>query len=239
MRRLLIVMAATMALAGCVKPFGFPTGEEAEEEASQPIPMVMMSRLQEDLDLKPVHAAAILGNLAQETGNFTHLQQVKGPSFGYSQWLGSRKEEFLAFAEKNGGKHSFEANYKFILHEINEYYPDMIERIRDIENLDLAARIFMREFLRPSQAHANLPARIEYANLYLKGDFSGSGCLGPEYLEGDRIRTCPEDLVELPPRKQDGQNPFVSGRRWIAGLLKKAPEHPGSVRENVELAGNS
>jgi hypothetical protein len=155
----------------------------------------MMGALQEDLEIGEVQAAAILGNLAQETGNFTILQQVGGPSFGYSQWLGSRKRAFFAFAEENGGRHSFEANYGFLLHEIETEYAAMVGRLRGTEDLHTASRIFMREFLRPSPSHANLPARVRYAELYLAEEFDGAGCVGEDHVVGDRIRPCPEQVV--------------------------------------------
>lgn len=68
----------------------------------------------------------------------------------------------------------------------------MMGRMRNARTVDEAARVFMREFLRPSKTHANLPARVRYAERYLAGDFEGAGCLGPDHLEGDRIRPCPE-----------------------------------------------
>lgn len=194
MRPAPILLCLFLLTVGCAAPFGPLSAPAVAETANRPIPQVMMGRLQEDLDLTDFQAAALLGNLAQETRNFTHLQQVGGPSYGYSQWLGSRKRAFLAYAERNGGKRSFEANYGFLLHEIRTEYPDMVDRIRDAQTVDAATRIFMREFLRPSKRHANLPARVRYAERYLVGDYSDAGCLGPDHLNGDRIRPCP-DLV--------------------------------------------
>lgn len=154
-----------------------------------------MGALQEDLEIGEVQAAAILGNLAQETGNFTLLQQVGGPSFGYSQWLGARKRAFFDFAEENGGRRSFEANYGFLLHEIETEYAAMVDRLRETDDLDAASRIFMREFLRPSPKHANLSARVRYAEAYLSAEFDGAGCVGEDHVVGDRILPCPEQLV--------------------------------------------
>jgi hypothetical protein len=185
-------------LGGCGLPVGPVTGPAAADPELAPIPQVMMGALQEDLGIGEVQAAAILGNLAQETGNFTMLQQVGGPSFGYSQWLGSRKRAFFAFAEENGGRHSFEANYGFLLHEIETEYPAMVARLRVTDDLDAASRIFMREFLRPSPKHANLPARVRYAEAYLSADFDGAGCVGEDHVIGDRILPCPEQLTPEP-----------------------------------------
>lgn len=210
MRRIANILFLVPLLTGCgvIGPFsGSVSAESAEPPlvADRPIPQVMMGAIQEDLELSEVQAAAILGNLAQETGNFTHLQQVGGPSYGYSQWLGPRKRAFFAYAEQHGGRRSFEANYGFLLQEITAEYGPMTRRIQDASTVDGAAHIFMRDFLRPSKTHANLPARIRYAERYLAGDFTGAGCLGPEHLSGDRVRPCPEPVVaeaeeESPPR---------------------------------------
>lgn len=185
------ILVATTGLTALLGAF---PGEASANTGSEPIPQVLMSELQRDLSLTEVQAAAILGNLAQETGNFTLLQQINGSAFGYSQWLGPRKRAFLSYARENGGKHSLEANYGFLLHEIETQYPEMMGRIRSAETLEGASRIFMREFLRPSKAHANLPARLRYAEAYLSGAFDGAGCAGPEHVDGDRIRPCPDPV---------------------------------------------
>lgn len=205
MRHLLPPLLVILLLAGCAAPFGPFSAPAAAEAGPEPIPKVMMGALQEDLDLSEAQAAAILGNLAQETGNFTQLQQVGGPSFGYSQWLGPRKRAFFDFAAENGGRHSFEANYGFLLYEIRTEYGPMMGRMRGAQTVDQAARVFMREFLRPSKTHANLPARVRYAERYLAGDFSGAGCLGPDHLSGDQVLPCPEPA----PRASDARDrPF-------------------------------
>lgn len=181
----------------------FPGTAEANT-GSEPIPQVLMSELQRDLSLTDVQAAAILGNLAQETGNFTLLRQINGSAFGYSQWMGPRQRAFLAYARDNGGKHSLEANYGFLLHEIETQYPEMMGRIRSADTLEEASSIFMREFLRPSKTHANLPARLRYAEAYLSGAFDGAGCAGPEHVEGDRILPCPDPVEAASPETRPG-----------------------------------
>lgn len=213
MRSKLPLLPLLSVLCGCGLPFN-PAGQPALAETA-PIPQVMMGALQEDLGIGEVQAAAILGNLAQETGNFTMLQQVGGPSFGYSQWLGSRKRAFFAFAEENGGRHSFEANYGFLLHEIETEYAAMVERLRGTNDLQVASRIFMREFLRPSPSHANLPARVRYAELYLAEEFDGAGCVGEDHVVGDRIRPCPEPDSQVTVLAEATPDPAFEATRVI------------------------
>jgi hypothetical protein len=93
----------------------------------------------------------------------------------------------------------------------------MTARMRSASTVDKAAHIFMREFLRPSKTHANLPARVRYAERYLAGDFTGAGCLGPEHLSGDRIRPCPATVVA---EAQEGSPPRIARLLgWARGPL--------------------
>ncbi|MCA9774436.1 MAG: hypothetical protein KC466_18605 [Myxococcales bacterium] len=199
-----LLLGLLLAVTALPLPGGPLSGPASANTGSAPIPQVLMSELQEDLEISEMQAAAILGNLAQETGNFTLLQQINGNAFGYSQWVGPRKRAFLAYARENGGKHSVEANYGFLLHEIETQYPEMMGRIRSAETLEEASRIFMREFLRPSKTHANLPARLRYAEAYLSGAFDGAGCAGPEHVEGDRILPCPDPVEAASPETRPG-----------------------------------
>lgn len=199
-----LLLGLLLAATALTLPDGPLSRPAAANAGPAPIPQVLMGELQEDLEISEVQAAAILGNLAQETGNFTLLQQINGNAFGYSQWLGPRKRAFLAYARKNGGKHSLEANYGFLLHEIETQYPEMMGRIRSADTLEEASRIFMREFLRPSKKHANLTGRLRYAEAYLSGAFDGAGCAGPEHVAGDRILPCPEPAEAAVPEERPG-----------------------------------
>jgi hypothetical protein len=132
--------------------------------------------LMDDFGFERHQAAGIAGNLAQESGQFMTLAEVNGTCYGYSQWCGSRKSEFLRFAKNNGGKASFDANYGFLRLEMSRDYPDMIERIKRTDTVAASAEIFMRVFLRPHKDFANLPRRIRFGQHYNSGDFSRSAC---------------------------------------------------------------
>lgn len=188
MKHITIALLVSFALSGGSQALAVDTSPDAEVRT---IPEVLLESLQEDLALTEVQAAAIVGNLAHETGNFRHLQQIRGPSFGYSQWLGDRKQNFLVFARDFGGAHTHEANYAFLVHEIETEYDRMMNRIRNTDDVTVVAGIFMREFLRPNPAKANQPRRVNYARQYLAGDFSDAGCVGTEFVEGGRILPCP------------------------------------------------
>ena len=131
------------------------------------IPGRLMADLQRDIGLAEHQAAAIAGNLAQETGNFTLLQERGGPGVGYSQWNGSRKREFLGYAASRGGRSSYEANYGFVLLELRRDYPDLLQVLRRTGSVEEATSLFMREFLRPNRKHAALAKRVGYAEAFL------------------------------------------------------------------------
>lgn len=134
----------------------------------------LIDNLMRDFGFSKVQAAGIVGNLAQESGQFHTLQEVGGGCFGYSQWCGVRKTEFFQFAHTTGGKHSFRANYSFLRHEMRRDYPKMIEQIRTTKTVEGSAKIFMNVFLRPNRQLANLPRRISYGRSYARNNYAGS-----------------------------------------------------------------
>lgn len=179
MRTLILALAATAALT---------FGPQAQAEAtSDTIPEVLIEDLQQMLDLEDFQAAAIAGNLAQETGNFTMLHQIGGSGLGYSQWTGSRKTLFRKFADDT---HSYEDNRDFLIHELTGPYEDVLDNLRRTKTMEEATRIFMRDFLRPSKKHAALGKRVAFADAYLDGEFDGAGCIRSVPRGNGRIARC-------------------------------------------------
>ena len=184
-----LVMAALAALSLFAAPasafsFGKKSTQAVETVEIITVPEQLITALQEDFDLPESSAAAIVGNLAHESGNFRMLHEIKGTCYGYSQWCGSRKTAFRAFSKSRGGQQTYEANYGFLKHELATEYQQMLNRLRQTENVDKAAKIFMKEFLRPRASTANLKRRVRFAKQYLNEDFSGAGCYSHFKLEG-------------------------------------------------------
>jgi len=182
------MMAAFAALSLCATPaaaFSFgkksPPAQEVIEIIT--VPEQLITDLQVDFDLPENAAAAIVGNLAHESGNFRMLHEIQGTCYGYSQWCGSRKTAFRAFSKSRGGQQTYEANYGFLKHELATQYQPMLTRLRRANSVDVAARIFMKEFLRPRASTANLTRRVNFAKKYLRDDFSGAGCYSHFKLE--------------------------------------------------------
>lgn len=125
------------------------------------IPDRLMADLQRDLGLTQAQAAGVVGNLATETGNFQHMQEinpvVKGSrgGFGYAQWTGPRRRQYEAWAQENGlDPTSYEANYGFLVHELTATPESRVMGdLTAAETPEQAAQVFSEQFLRPGIPH--------------------------------------------------------------------------------------
>lgn len=128
----------------------------------------LFNDLKTDFGLSDVQAAALVGNLVVETGNFRTLQEinptVKGSRGGYgiAQWTGPRRVAYENWAEQKGLPiDSYEANYGFLKEELTNKQAGTIEsigintvsRLKGIEDLDEASFLVQDYFLRPGIPH--------------------------------------------------------------------------------------
>lgn len=164
----------------------------ADQSVKDPIPEVLIEDLQRDLNIQQFHAAAIAGNLAQETGNFTMLRQIGGSGLGWSQWTGERRTAYRRYAGSDDRALKYEVNYSFLISELTGPYAETLERLRQTATLEEATQLFMKEFLRPAKQHAALSKRIAHASNYLDGDFSGAGCKVSLHIGQGRLAECEE-----------------------------------------------
>lgn len=173
------------------------------------IPEQLSLDLQDQLNLKDFQAWGIAGNLAQETSNFRFLQEmdplVKGSKggLGYAQWTGSRRKEFIAYANGRDTR-DYEVNLGFLIHELQGTYSKILVDLRETETLEEASKLFMKKFLRPSAKHANLKARLNFAFDFEAGNFEGAGCLSHfEVITlwgKEAMKECPQDIASIRPR---------------------------------------
>lgn len=134
----------------------------------------LFNDLKTDFNLSDVGAAAIIGNLMVETGNFRSLQEisplVEGSRGGYgiAQWTGPRRVAYESWAEQNGlPLDSYEANYGFLKEELTNRQAGTIEsmgrntitRLREIEDLDAASLAVRKGYLRPDPRYAHQDRR--------------------------------------------------------------------------------
>lgn len=122
---------------------------------------VVMAELMKLFDFNAVQAAAVLGNIGQESGGFLYLHEHGQPEgrggYGWCQWTGPRRKTFLAWCEKMRlDWHSDEANMGYLAHELEHEYKSTVAAVLKTNTLKDAVRAFERNFER-----AGVPA---YAN---------------------------------------------------------------------------
>jgi len=192
------------------------------------IPERLMEDLQTDLELADFQAAGIVGNLARETGNFRFMREIN-PLFsgsrggiGYAQWTGPRHDDFLAFIGEQDPL-SYEANYAFLLEELEGTYEGVLERLYKTETVEEASEVFMRRYLAPHPKYRHLEDRIGFAEAYLAGDYSGSGCVSTHttYVSGtiEVISECVGGIGSIRP---------VARPEWMLAMFGTERDQPVS-----------
>lgn len=130
----------------------------------------LMQSLMADYGLTPAQAAGFVGNLAHESGGFGTLQEVKPlipgsrGGYGYAQWTGPRRRAFEAWTQQNNlDPTSFDANYGFLRHEIdNTPEGAFMARLRSANDVQQAAQAVEKGYLRPGIPHSE--SRVKWAN---------------------------------------------------------------------------
>lgn len=147
-----------------------PTGQSSFGADSKQKAANLVLRLQRDLGLSKIQAAAIAGNFAHESGNFQTLQEIKPVAgrggYGWAQWTGPRRKNFENWAASQGlDPSSDEANYGFFLHEIqaDPYEKKQFEtwRAQQYDSIESATQGFETYYERAGVKHYD--SRIERA----------------------------------------------------------------------------
>lgn len=156
------------AIAAADAPSAAPPAGKTTPIDPNTITSRLFNDLKTDFGLSDVQAAALVGNLVVETGNFRSLQEinptVKGSRGGYgiAQWTGPRRVAYENWAEQKGLPiDSYEANYGFLKEELTNRQAGTIEsigintisRLKGIEGLDEASFLVQDYFLRPGIPH--------------------------------------------------------------------------------------
>lgn len=151
----------------------------APATASANVAGQLMGDLQRDLGLTNAQAAGIVGNLAHETGNFQFMQEISPlggrGGYGFAQWTAERRVEFEDYAASNGYDiNSYEANYGYLIAEIQSGRHGSIANVLSATTPEEAAYWFMKDYLRPHEDYQHLDARVNFANQFADGSFEGS-----------------------------------------------------------------
>lgn len=143
--------------------------------------------------LSPVQAAAIIGNIGQESAFNPLLTNPNGGAFGLFQWLGGRKNNLINFSkDKNIDHKTLEAQLLYFKHELDNTSEGVnLFKVKDFGNsnpnpkcrsqnfdfknetdLKRATLAFRCIFERPRDYEANDEKRLSYAEKALS-DFGG------------------------------------------------------------------
>lgn len=106
-----------------------------------------MNRLVNELGIDPKAASGVVGGLMLESGgNTTDISPTaKNPnsgSYGIGQWLGSRQDDLMAFAEETGGDPSdLDTQISFLIHELKGSENGALQEILKAQSPDEAGRL--------------------------------------------------------------------------------------------------
>ena len=124
----------------------------------------------------------------------------------------------------------YEANYAFLLGELEGPYAGVLERLYETETLEEATQVFMRDYLAPHPKYRHLEERVSFAEAYLEGDFSGSGCASTHstYVSGtiEVVSACLAGLGSIRP---------VPRPEWMEAMSGADQEEPLSGMRQTEL----
>lgn len=117
-------------------------------DAPSPSPAIhAMNRLVNELGIDPKAASGIVGGLMLESGgNTTDISPTaKNPnsgSYGIGQWLGSRQDDLMAFAEETGGDpNDLDTQISFLIHELKGSENGALQEIIKAQSPDEAGRL--------------------------------------------------------------------------------------------------
>lgn len=120
----------------------------------------IMRRLMADFDLTDIQAAAILGNLGQESAGLTAFQEVHPTvpgsrgGWGWAQWTGPRRRAFEEYCRRlHLDPRSDAANYAYLWRELSGHQPGYdysgaITSLKRARTLPEAVKAFERGYER-------------------------------------------------------------------------------------------
>jgi len=118
---------------------------------------------------RPVEAAAIVGNGAQESGFDTEAIGDGGQAFGLWQHNGPRKNAMLN-AAKSAGRNIADPDFQmdYVWHELNTSENKALKAMRKTDNPRHTSYVFSKYFERPNPKFANNAHRMSAAESFFK-----------------------------------------------------------------------
>ena len=233
-----------------------------------------MNRLVNELGIDPKAASGIVGGLMLESGgNTTDISPTaKNPnsgSYGIGQWLGSRQDDLMAFAEETGGDPSdLDTQISFLIHELKGSENGALQEILKAQSPDEAGRLADKFYERSegtdeirNQKAANAQKIYDIfmnggadPNVVYNGGKRGSSSVpNPKSAEDflkDLEETLPADTDEdveklnairksIQGKNKEAQEELATQYGWSANAPETAQNASESVTQENMQAGNS
>ena len=120
-------------------------------------------------------AAAIMGNLEQESGLDPTAVNSESGAFGIAQWMGSRKAGLDAFAKKEGKKNTdLDVQLDYLWQEMQGSEKQNLGRFNKANSIGDATTFFANDFERMGADEAMMSTRISNAKAF-KEKYGGGG----------------------------------------------------------------
>lgn len=167
----------------------------------------LIDRLMADLDLTENQAAGIVGNLGFESGGLVMLQErspIAGRGgWGWAQWTGPRRVAFESWAwGKKLDPDSDEANYGYLLDELQNAYRSTVVALREKESITNAVFSVGQTYERPGGTTPDhLPGfqhRVTYAMRALAGPLDRITNAQPADTKSDNAHPVAEPAYLIP-----------------------------------------
>ena len=236
--------------------------------------MHAMNRLVNELGIDPKAASGIVGGLMLESGgNTTDISPTaKNPtsgSYGIGQWLGSRQDDLMAFAEETGGDpNDLDTQISFLIHELKGSENGALQEIIKAQSPDEAGRLADKFYERSegtdeirNQKAANAQKIYDiFMNggadpnvVYNGGKMGGSSVPNPKSAEDflkDLEETLPADTDEdveklnairktIQGKNKKAQEELAAQYGWGENASETAQDASESVTQENVQAGNS
>lgn len=233
--------------------------------------MHAMNRLVNELGIDPKAASGIVGGLMLESGgNTTDISPTaKNPesgSYGIGQWLGSRQDELMAFAEETGGDpNDLDTQISFLIHELKGSESGALQEIVKAQSPDEAGRLADKFYERSegtdeirNQKAANAQKIYDIfmnggadPNVVYKGKQGGSAVPNPKSAEDflkDLEETLPADTDEdveklnaihkvIQGKNKKAQEELATQYGWGKNAPETAQDAPeGTAQENTQAS---
>jgi hypothetical protein len=131
---------------------------------------LVIPKLTTEFDWTAFQAAGCMGNLGHESGGLTILREIGAApgrgGYGWAQWTGPRARAFLHYCDVvKLDWHSEEANYGYLVKELNESYSHTVSAVAKAPNLMAATKAFERGY--EAAGVVNMPSRQSWARIAL------------------------------------------------------------------------